>query len=111
MCVSGVGEEQSKAYKSDQEHKGSIRSDGEQHRAVHQRGPGVGWLNQERSGAIRSIKGRSESMGSNIERSIKEDLESAGSIGADQEQWDFRIISTAKFCVRSRIEIRVSDTC
>ncbi len=41
--------------------------------------------NQKHIGAIKSIKDRSGAMGSNIERSIKEDLESAGSIRSDQE--------------------------
>ena len=44
-----------------------------------------GGSNQKPIGAIRNIKDRSGAMGSNIERSIKEDLESAAPINKENK--------------------------
>ena len=58
-------------------------------RAVGQRGPWGDWLNQERSRAYRSdqehIESDQEDAENEIKRSVKEDLEAAGSVRSDQE--------------------------
>ena len=86
--VGWFNQERSGAYRSNQEHRGAIRSMQERNRAFDQRGPRVGCFSQERSGAyrsnqnqigaIRSMQERSGAIRHKIQQSIKDHLVPAG---------------------------------